>query len=215
MGNNNQQPKHIEQKTCNSKHCQLHSSQSQNYNTNQFIPTQQLDPTITSYYQISDNLKGKDELELEETKETIYKYIVNYFCGNKDLIFTKTGNNRLNNKSYSIYYAKLDCLVCTEQRYLIAIVPYDMTINGNQEKLSNLKWESLQTALFSEDPEFKVKRIDEYGDHLIKLNIKPQNYTVNENEFTKSIIEIEERKDDKSVYIPKKYPVLTISLFTS
>lgn len=225
MGNTNQKQinTHTNSQFCNTSHCKTH------YNSEQFIPSSNLsqqnhqiiDPDIISYYQISDNISGKDQLEMDEMKELIYKYVLEYFCGDsnngkdKNLIFTKVSNNRLNNRSYSIYYAKLDCMVCTEQRYLIAIVPYDMSINGNQEKLSNLKWISFQTALFSEDPEFKVRRIDKSGDYMIKLNLHAQNYNVNDNEFTKSVIEVESRKDDRTIYVAKKYPILKIELFVS
>ena len=156
--------------------------------------------------------KTKEELELQEQKEYVYKYILEYFS---DITFTKVRNDILKGKSYSIYYAKLQCLVCTEMRYLIAIIPYDMTINGNKEKLSNLKWVSFQTILFSEDPEFLIQSFDESNPGLIKLNLKPQAYNVNDNEFTKSIIEIEQRKDDRSIYIARKYPILKIELFNS
>lgn len=156
--------------------------------------------------------KTKEELELQEQKEYVYKYILEYFS---DITFTKVRNDRLNGRSYSIYYAKLQCLVCTEMRYLITIIPYDMTINGNREKLSNLKWVSFQTILFSQDPEFYIKSFDMLNPNLIKLDFKPQAYSVNDNEFTKSIIEIEQRKDDRSIYIARKYPILKIELFNN
>lgn len=166
------------------------------------------------YYNSNDTIKTKEELELQEQKEYIYKYILGYFS---DITFTKVRNDRLNEKSYSIYYAKLECLVCTEMRYLIAIIPYDMTINGNREKLSNLKWVSFQTILFSKDPEFYIKEFSSYPgkESLIKLDLRAEHYSVNDNEFTKSIIEIEERKDDRSIYIARKYPILKIELFNS
>jgi hypothetical protein len=177
-----------------------------------YLPQQSL-PQQPQFYQI-DEIKGKEEMEMEENKEMVYKGILDYYS--VDLIFTKVENKRLNGKSYSIYYAKLDCmLLCNDKRYLIAIVPYDMTLGGNEMKLSNLKWVSFQTIIFIQDPVFKIKRLTEQGEHTIDLELKGQNYNVNDNTFVKSIIEIESRKDDKSIYIATKYPLLQIALFNN
>jgi|SRR5271156_323446 len=190
---------------CQNGNCSVHGKfqQPQSPQQSQYQPPQ--------FYQIEE-IKGKDEMEMEENKAIIYKNILNYY--GTDFIFTKVDNSRLNGKAYSIYYAKLDCmLLCNDLRYIIIIVPYDMMVSGNESKLSELKWVSFQTITFNQDPEFKVKRLNEFGEYLVNLNLKGQGYNVNTNEFVKSIIEIEHRKDDKSIYIVKKYPMLQVALF--
>jgi len=200
MGNQQhkyQQNQQNQQKHCDSVNCKVHNNESKK----------------EEFYQVSE-IKGKEEMENEETKDMIYKGIYNYFSPN--LLFTKVENKRLNGKSYSIYYAKLDCmLLCNDKRYLIAIIPYDMMIGGTENKLSDLKWISFQTITFIKDPIFKIKRLSEIGEHTVNLELKGQNYNVNNNEITKSIIEIEKRDDDKNIYIVPKYPLLQISLFTT
>jgi hypothetical protein len=205
MGNqHNKQINQNKQNKCTSSNCQVHNVH--NKSTLERKENKQ-------FYQISE-IKGKEEIENEENKDMIYKGIYNYFS--PDLLFTKVENKRLNGKSYSIYYAKLECmLLCNDKRYLIAIIPYDMTIGGTECKLSDLKWISFQTITFIKDPIFKIKRLSEVGEYMVDLELKGQNYNVNNNEITKNIIEIEKRQDDKNIYIVPKYPLLQISLFTT
>lgn len=187
---------------CQNNNCSVHGK---------FVDQNFEQQNNSEFYQVNE-IKGKSEMEFEESKEIIYKNIINYY--GTDFICTKVDNNRLNGKTYSIYYAKLDCmLLCNDKQYIIVIVPYDMMVNGNETRLSNLKWVSFQTITFTKEPEFKVQRLNEFGQYLVDLDLKGQGYNVNNNEFAKSIIEIESRKDDKSIYIVKKYPMLQVSLF--
>lgn len=52
---------------------------------------------------------------------------------------------RNDDKGYSVYMTKTYCLLSTECRYIIAIVPQDNFPVGSTEKLTELPWVSLQT----------------------------------------------------------------------
>lgn len=52
--------------------------------------------------------------------------------------------------NYSVYMAKTYCLLSNECRYIIVFVTIDSTPVYTQERLINLKWDSLQTRTLSE-----------------------------------------------------------------
>lgn len=76
--------------------------------------------------------------------ENLYKNIVEYF-GNPILTKLKNVNG------YTMYIAKIYANLGVEHRYLIVFIHQDNENIGTQEKLSNLRWVSLQTRALTDD----------------------------------------------------------------
>ncbi len=104
-------------------------------------------------------------------KNKIYTDFVNCF-GN--FVLTKgmdTPTNRGN--SFSIYYAKVGCLLCIEDRFIVVVVPNDGQLIGNHERLSNLNWISFQTRIIDESPipHLKAQELQNNNlSHTVSLN---------------------------------------------
>jgi len=107
-------------------------------------------------------------------KHNVYKNISDYY---NNPVFVKINDTPINkyNVSFSIYYCKIGCMLCIDDRYLIAMVYNDNMPVGNNERLSNLKWISFQTRTLESN--LKLKSID--------ISVKPNN-------FVNSIIELNE-----------------------
>ena len=74
----------------------------------------------------------------EPEKDNFYLEIDKYF---NYPVLTKTKDVDM----FSVYMIKTQCLLSTENRYLIVMVQKDNNNIGEKEKLSNLFWISLQT----------------------------------------------------------------------
>ena len=83
-------------------------------------------------------------------RQEIYNNIVNYFG---DIIFTKLNSKATSDGTvYGLYYCKVGCMLCIDNRYLLVIVKEDTNGSsdneipvGTQMYLSNLQWISFQT----------------------------------------------------------------------
>jgi hypothetical protein len=147
-------------------------------------------------------------------KQQIYNSIVEYFG---DVIFTKVNSKSTSDGTkYGIYYCKIGCMLCVDNRYLIAIVkeeqnPYgqydiyeEQNENnnipvGSQIYLSNLQWNSFQTR--------SIDDFESINPHNIKL--KQQNVKNNRN----LIVDLEMRQtnelQDRVVYeCSENYPII-------
>lgn len=105
-------------------------------------------------------------------KQEIYNSLVDYYG---DLVFTKLNSrNTSDGNTYGLYYFKVGCMLCIDNRYLLAIVKEDLSVPiGSQMYLSNLNWISFQT-----------RSIDDFSSvnpHNIK--IKQQNVNNKRNNF--------------------------------
>jgi hypothetical protein len=90
-------------------------------------------------------------MNIESEKQKVYKAISEYF-GNATFIKGEdTAPDRLGNR-YSIYYSKIGCMLCVEDRYVVCIVHADDALEGNVERISNLRWVSIQTRTFETNP---------------------------------------------------------------
>jgi hypothetical protein len=58
-----------------------------------------------------------------------------------DPVMTKIKNV----EGYSVYMTKTYCLLSNQCRYIVVIIPVDGEDTGNKERLSRLRWISLQT----------------------------------------------------------------------
>jgi hypothetical protein len=54
-------------------------------------------------------------------------------------------------EKYTMYMSKTYCLLSTEYRYIIALVPQDINIIGFKKNLNELKWLSLQTRSLNDN----------------------------------------------------------------
>lgn len=79
----------------------------------------------------------------DPNKESLYESFDTYF-NYPSMTKIKDVDN------YSVYMAKTYCLLSNECRYIIVFVTIDSTPVYTQERLINLKWDSLQTRTLSE-----------------------------------------------------------------
>ena len=134
-------------------------------------------------------------MNINNEKNNIYQSIGNFF-GNP--YFTKafeSQKDRLNNV-YSVYYAKIGCMLCIEDRYLVAIVNNDNNAIGNKDRLLNLPWISFQTRTLEKPPIQGLRTVD----------VKSINSSLMSEETY-----LTNKLNDKWIYECKKSP-LTIEL---
>ncbi len=74
-------------------------------------------------------------------------------------MFTKIKNI---DTEYSLYMCKLYCLLSREFRYIIVIVKLDLLPIKTEQKLSNLKWISLQARTLKESYDLPLYTYDRY-----------------------------------------------------
>ena len=146
-------------------------------------------------------------------KQEIYNSIVDYFG---DVVFTKINSKSTSDgTNYGIYYCKIGCMLCVDNRYLIAIVkeetnPHDFyndhyyeekeTIPiGSQIYLSNLQWNSFQTR--------SIDDFESINPHNIKL--KQQNVKNNRNVIVDLEMKQSNETQDRVVYdCSENYPIV-------
>ena len=120
----------------------------------------------------------------------LYKEISDYFSG---FMLTKIGNN----SGFSVYYAKIDCQLCADIRYIVAMTSLDLNELRAVKPLSEIQWISFQTRTTTDrDHEFS--------------NMKLKSYPYKRNKLSDALqdkIELYKRMKDKSVYIAENYPV--------
>lgn len=74
----------------------------------------------------------------------LYAEIASYY-GNP--IMTKVKDIKTSESLVGVYACKVDCLLCTDNRYIFAIVDLDVAMVGSEEKLSNIVWNSFQARV--------------------------------------------------------------------
>jgi hypothetical protein len=151
-------------------------------------------------------------------KQEIYNSIIDYFG---DVIFTKINSKSTSDgTNYGIYYCKIGCMLCVDNRYLIAIVkeeinPYSLYGNndstedqydsgetipiGSQIYLSNLQWNSFQTR--------SIDDFESINTHNIKL--KQQNVKNKRNVIVDLEMKQSNETQDRVVYdCSENYPIV-------
>lgn len=122
------------------------------------------------------------------TKTEIYKAINNIY---KSFQMTKT--NQFEN--YGVYKARVECYICSDNRYIVAIVENDNDSIGTVKPLTELNWISFQTRI--------IKTIDEFK----RFNMFPKSYSLpTKSILNDKIIKIGETKE-KSVYQTENLPL--------
>lgn len=118
----------------------------------------------------------------------IYNLISSYF-DNPQMTKIKDVNN------YSMYLAKIYCLMCVEHRYLIAFITKDYNPVGTTTSLSELHWVSFQTRSMTDNH-----------------NIKSITYTPKREAPYDSQIIIKLREKTYCDYICPEFPRLAVCL---
>lgn len=136
-------------------------------------------------------------INIFQEKLAVQRAVVSYFG---DAIMTKIKQTQPTDTkpSYSLYYAKIGCMLCVEDRYIIAILESDPYPIGSQEQLSRINWVSFQTRTLDKPPAvLKTQQL--------KSKMTPA--------ITDKIKLIDARKD-RNVYISNSLPISIELLFT-
>ncbi len=124
-------------------------------------------------------------------RDKVYSAFVKYF---DDIQMTKMRNKyQMSNgigKWFSIYYAKINCLLCLDNRYCVVITPGDSIPSGTNIPLSSLQWESFQTRSFENLEETLENRM----------------YSTS-NSFLKDPLKVRTRSKTSTIYLSKNYPL--------
>lgn len=81
-------------------------------------------------------------------------YMYEVFCKYlNDPVMTKIKN--VEGNTYSVYMAKTYCLLSNQCRYIVVIIPADVENIGNKERLSKLRWISVQTRTLEDKHELE------------------------------------------------------------
>lgn len=122
-------------------------------------------------------------------RQEVYNNIVNYFG---DIIFTKLNSKATSDGNvYGIYYCKIGCMLCVDNRYFLTIVKDDEdTPIGSQIFLSNLQWISFQTR--------SIDDFESVNPNGIKL--KQQNVKNNRNFILDLEMKLSEELEDRIRY---------------
>ena len=131
-------------------------------------------------------------------RQDIYNSIVEYFG---DVIFTKLNSKATSDGNfYGLYYCKIGCMLCIDNRYLLVIVKDDEEIPvGTHVYLSNLNWISFQTR--------SIDDFDTVNSHGIKL--KQQVLKNNRNTITDIEMKIIKELNDRVRYeCSENYPII-------
>jgi len=138
---------------------------------------------MTKYGSLID---GSIDLE----KEEVYDLFTEYF-NNPSMTKIKEAGD------FSIYMTKLDSLLLVEYKYIVVMVSRDSKPIKTQEKLSNLKWKSIQTRFLSD-----------------MYNIPKHDYPKKKTPFSIKKIFLIERDDNQSKYSCEDIPI-TVTLLHS
>jgi hypothetical protein len=125
-------------------------------------------------------------------KSQIYKAVSTVY---NNYMMTKTGQY----DNFGVYKALVECNICTDIRYIVAIVDNDSTPIGYEVPLSELNWVSFQTRMTKNSKEFKT------------YYMRPRSYTLpNKSILHDKITRVLETKE-KTVYTTDNLP-LTIEV---
>jgi hypothetical protein len=152
------------------------------------------DNRFQSYF--SDPSKNSNNQYL--IRQEIYNQLVDYLG---DVVMTKLGTKATSDGTfYGLYYCRVGCMLCVENRYLIAIVANDESIPvGTQMYLSNLQWVSFQTRI--------IEDFDEVNPNNIKIRTQP--VKTNKNSLTKCEMQQTENMQDRVRYeCSDYYPII-------
>lgn len=128
--------------------------------------------------------------KIYEEQFDIYSNISKYF-GNIALTKLKEVGDT------SMYYAKVGCLTCLENKYIAVVLKNDNKPIGYSDYLINLRWICFQTRLLDTPPSNTLRSI---------------NYTSENTDFLNEVVQLFDKNDIKYTYFSNKYPILQVDL---
>lgn len=116
-------------------------------------------------------------MNIEELKNKVRDGIVSYY-GNPTM---KKGKNQ---NGYSVYYARIGCLLCLEDRYILAVIKDDNPALGESRFLSQLKWVNFQSRILEEPP----------------LSLRAQDMAYGVSDILNEKIQLDKKLEDRNIY---------------
>ena len=144
-------------------------------------------------------------------KQDIYNSLVEYFG---DVVMTKLNSKSTSDGSvYGLYYCRVGCMLCVDNRYLLVIVKESNDNNGQninqsdipvgtQMYLSNLHWISFQTRSIDE-----FETVNPYD-----IKIKQQNIKNNRNAIVDMEMKMSEELNDRVRYECSEHYPITVDI---
>jgi hypothetical protein len=130
------------------------------------------------------------EILSDPFKEYTFQLFTTYY---DNMVMHKTRDD----EKFSIYMARLQCLLLNEQRFLIAIVPRDQYPPFYQKRLEELRWVSLQ-----------IRNLEETYD------IQPQSYQMKRTPDFQRRIKVMSRNPEVTTYTVENLPIHVSLLHT-
>lgn len=144
----------------------------------------------------SNNSNNKTQSSSYNVKLEIYKAITDIY---KSFQMTKTSQF----DSFGVYKARVECYVCSDIRYIVAVVENDNDPIGTIKPLTELNWISFQTRMTKDQNEFK------------RFNMFARTYTLPPksilNDRIKKIGETREKTVYETENLPLNVEILHIS----
>jgi hypothetical protein len=137
------------------------------------------------------------DINIYEERLAVQKGMVDYFG---DVVVTKCReiDETDESPSYSLYYARIGCLLCIDDRYIVIIVEGKSYPSGHQTRLSTLNWTSFQTRTIDKAPK----------------DLKTQTSKSKITSIVASKIKLSQKRDDRYVYFAENVPLTVELLFT-
>jgi len=137
----------------------------------------------------------------DPSKDSVYAAFVEYF---EDPTMTKIKDV----KNYSMYIAKMHCLLSTHHRYLIIFIPRDKKPLGDRECLRYFNWVSLQTRTLEDNhnvqpQNYKPRRMKAFMQRINLVSKTGGNYIYNAEKFPIQITLLPSKKSENMEYQPK------------
>ena len=144
-------------------------------------------------------------------KQDIYNSLVEYFG---DVVMTKLNSKSTSDGNvYGLYYCRIGCMLCIDNRYLLVIIKESSTNNGTNENeqtvpvgtqmyLSNLHWISFQTRSIDD-----FETVNPYD-----IKIKQQNVKNDRNAIIDMEMKISEELNDRVRYECSEHYPITIDI---
>lgn len=174
---------------------QYYQTQSYEQNTN---------PYIQSNSNYTNQLNQSHKLNHDYIiKQDIYNSIVEYYG---DVILTKLNSKSTSDgTNYGLYYCRVGCMLCIDNRYLLVIVKEENKQNipiGTQMYLSNLHWISFQTRSIDD-----FETVNPYN-----IKIKQQNVNNNRNRIIDMEMKYLDDLQDRVRYECSEFYPITVDI---
>lgn len=136
-------------------------------------------------------------INIFQEKLAIQKSIVEYF-GDAVMVKIKQIPETQTKPSYSLFYAKIGCMLCVEDRYIICVIEQDPYPLGFQQRLSEMNWISFQTRTIEKSPgQLKTQQLKSKMTSILSDKIK-----------------LSDKRTDRNVYMAATVPLKVELLYT-